>query len=435
VSAGGAGVRRIEPMHGELHAVVDDIPGSKSIANRALVCAALADGTTRLRNVPAGDDTVAMVRCLEQLGAGTASPDDGTTLDVGGTGGSLRAGPAVLHAGLAGTTSRFVTALAALGPGPYTVDGHPPLRARPMGPLHDALVALGATLDAGECPGHLPVTVSGGILAAGRVELPGDVSSQFITALMLIGPYLANGLRIDVTTPMVSRPYLEITRSVMEAFGVPDVKIGDRHIEVAPGRYVATDYRIEPDASSASYVFAAAAICGGEVTVQGLGDAALQGDAAFVDVLASMGCEVVRSSSATTVRRSATGALHGVDVDMSAMSDTVPTLAVVAPFAGEPTRMTGIGFIRRKESDRIGDVVAELGRCGITAHEEPDGMIIEPSAPTGGRVATHHDHRLAMAFGVLGLRVDGIEVEDPGVVSKSWPTFWSRLDGLRIGTG
>lgn len=426
-------VRRVEPAGGALHAVVSSVPGSKSIANRALVCAALAGGTSRLANLPSGDDTAAMVLGIEALGAGTGWSGDGTDLSVAGTAGVLATGPIAIHAGLAGTTSRFVTALAALGPGPSTIDGHPPLRSRPMAPLHEALHSLGADVVAGEARGHLPVTIRGGALRGRAVALAGDVSSQFITALMLIGPYLPHGLEIELTTPLVSRPYVELTRSVMASFGAGDVEIGARRIVVEPGRYVATDYAIEPDASSASYVLAAAAVCGGEVTVQGLGAASLQGDVAFVDVLGEMGCEITRTGRETTVRLP--GELRGVRVDMADISDTVPTLAVVAPFCTSPTRMTGIGFIRHKESDRIGVVVEELARCGVTAREEPDGMVIEPSAPTGARVSTHHDHRIAMAFAVLGLRVPGIEIEDPGVVSKSWPGFWSQLDGLRAQTG
>ncbi|HEY5874951.1 MAG TPA: 3-phosphoshikimate 1-carboxyvinyltransferase [Ilumatobacteraceae bacterium] len=424
--------RRIEPVGHPLHAVLDSIPGSKSIANRALVCAALADGRSTLRNVPGGDDTLAMMRCIAALGAGT-SDGGSSVVAVDGTGGSLRPGPMLLHAGLAGTTSRFVTALAALGPGPYTVDGHAPLQARPMGPLHDALVALGARLTATDNPGRLPVTIGGGALRGGRISLPGDVSSQFVTALMLIGPYLEDGVDIALTTALVSRPYVEITAAVMGEFGATGVEIGPDRIVVPPGRYRGADLTIEPDASSASYVFGAAAICGGDVTVTGLGDASMQGDAAFADLLSAMGCEVERSGTTTMVR--STGHLSGIDVDMADISDTVPTLAVVAPFASSPTRITGVGFIRRKESDRIGDVVRELRRCGVRAHEEPDGMTIEPSAPVAARVHTYDDHRLAMAFALVGLRVPGIEIEDPDVVAKSWPGFWDVLRGLQHPSG
>jgi 3-phosphoshikimate 1-carboxyvinyltransferase len=339
----------------------------------------------------------------------------------------------LLHAGLAGTTSRFVTALAALGPGPYTVDGHAPLRARPMGPLHDALVALGARLTPVDNPGHLPVTIGGDALHGGRIALAGDVSSQFVTALMLIGPCLDDGLDITLTTALVSRPYVEITAAVMGEFGATGVEIRPDRIVVPPGRYRGADLAIEPDASSASYVFGAAAICGGDVTVPGLGAASMQGDAAFPDLLSTMGCEIERGGTTTMVR--STGRLKGIDVDMADISDTVPTLAVVAPFASSPTRITGVGFIRRKESDRIGDVVRELRRCGVRAQENPDGMTIEPSSPVAARVRTYDDHRLAMAFALVGLRVPGIEIEHPDVVAKSWPEFWDVLRGLHHPSG
>ncbi|MEZ5258067.1 MAG: 3-phosphoshikimate 1-carboxyvinyltransferase, partial [Ilumatobacteraceae bacterium] len=323
----------------------------------------------------------------------------------------------------------FVTALAALGPGPYTVDGFGPLRARPMADLHAALSTLGATVVHTERAGHLPVVLSRSGLTGGTIRLPGDVTSQYVTALMLIAPYLPGGLRIELTSPLVSRPYLEITSAVMAAFGHGDVQVGDEVITVGPGAYRACRYVIEPDASSASYPFAVAAVCGGQVTVVGLGDEPLQGDAAFVDVLEAMGCEVERTAEATTVRRRTP--LRGVEVDMRDISDTVPTLAAIAPFADSPTTITGIGFIRHKESDRIGDVLRELARCGIAGAELPDGMRIDPGDIRPASLATHHDHRLAMAFAVIGLARPGIAIEDPAVVSKSYPGFWTMIESLR----
>ena len=431
-------VYHVRPITHPLDAVVV-VPGSKSIANRALICATLGAGMSTLRNVPGGDDTAAMLDCVAALGAGVGEhPDNTAVVDVHGTNGALRAGPMVLHARLAGTTARFVTALCALGSGHYEVDGHGPLRARPMGALHDALAALGVQLQPGDGWGHLPVTVTG--LAGSAhghdtrpdaqrtVRMPGDVSSQYISALMMIGPYLG-GLRIELTTPLVSRPYVAITAAVMASFGVHDVTIDQSTVVVPAGRYAACDYTIEPDASSASYPLAAAAVCGGVVTVPDLGSHSLQGDAAFADVLASMGCLVTRGSHGTSVER--VGPLHGVHVDMADMSDLVPTLAVVAPFATSPTEITGVGFIRAKESDRLGDLVGELRKCGIDATELADGVRIHPGFATGGGLETHHDHRLAMAFAILGLRVPDVRVHDPDVVSKSWPDFWMMLEMLR----
>lgn len=433
-------VHRVQPALEPLSAVVQ-VPGSKSVANRALVCAALADGTSRLVGVAPGDDTAAMLDCLRGLGVGVSHTDVDAVPDevlIDGTGGRLAPGPATLSARLAGTTSRFVTALAALGAGPFTIDGLPPLRSRPMTPLHDALAALGAQVTPGERWGHLPVTVGGpiggpdaGEAARGvsaHVAIRGDVSSQYITALMMIGPYLPGGLRIELTTPLVSRSYLGITAAVMASFGIDDVAVGDDVVTVPAGRYRATEYTVEPDASSASYPLAAAAIVGGTVHVPGLTQASLQGDARFADVLGEMGCDVVVNDRGTTVTRE--GPLRGLDIDMVDLSDLVPTLAVVAPFAHTPTTIRGVGFIRGKESDRLGDLCRELRAAGVRATETDDGLVIAPGHPHGARMGTHHDHRLAMSFGLLGLVADGIEIEDPGVVSKSWPQFWQMLEEL-----
>jgi 3-phosphoshikimate 1-carboxyvinyltransferase len=405
------------------------VPGSKSIANRALVCAALADGRSIIEGLPPGDDTVALVECLGLLGIAVELTPEGAVVD--GRGGTLLPGPLTLPARLAGTTSRFVTALAALGTGPYVVDGDPPLRTRPMGPLHDALVRLGASVRPLEAPGRLPVEIVGPA-TGGRVAVRGDISSQFVTALMLIGPCLRGGVRIDLASPLVSRPYVEMTGSVMAAFGGGTVCVTDDSIEVDEGRYIPTTFHVEPDATSAGYPLAVAALAGGAIAVYGLTRSSLQGDARFVDVLALMGCGVEWSGAGVTVSRDVARSLTGVDVDMADMSDLVPTLAVVAATATSPTRIRGVGFIRGKESDRLGDLAAELAKTGARVVVEEDGLLIDPAPSTlhGARLATHHDHRLAMAFGVLGTVVHGIEVEDPPVVSKSWPDFWQMLEHI-----
>jgi 3-phosphoshikimate 1-carboxyvinyltransferase len=416
-------IQRIDAPSG----VTVSVPGSKSIANRALVCAALADGRSVLTNVPDGDDTVAMLDCLGGLGVEAAI--DAATATIAGIGTSWTPEPRHLHAALAGTTSRFVTALAALGAGPITVDGHPPLRRRPFGPLHDALAQVGVTVTPGEAPGHLPATVHGPP-TSGRVEIRGDVSSQYVTALMLIGPYLPGGLELHLTSELVSRPYVELTAAVMTWFGIEGVAMGDELIVVEPGAYRPTQLAIEPDASSASYPLAVAAVTGGTVTVDGLGNEALQGDAAFADLLGEMGCRVDRTDGAVTV--TGTARLRGIDVDMADISDLVPSVAVVAALAESPTRIRGVGFIRGKESDRLGDLATELRKAGVDAHETDDGLTVGPSRDTlhGALLETHHDHRLAMAFAVLGSVTDGLRVADPDVVSKSWPGFWTMLDGL-----
>lgn len=414
----------------EIHVVV---PGSKSIANRALVCAALAEGTSQLTNVPDGDDTMAMLSCLGALGIGAelGGRAAAATVSITGAGVGWGSDARTLHAALAGTTSRFVTALAALGEAPITIDGHPPLRKRPFAPLHDALVQLGVRVAPIEAWGQLPVTVQGPP-TAGSVSIPGDVSSQYVTALMLIGPFLPSGLQIELTSELVSRPYVEMTAAIMAAFGAEGIAVSERSISVEPGGYRPTDLAIEPDASSASYPLAVAAIGAttSAVTVEGLGSGALQGDARFASLLAEMGADVHQTAARTTVTPGAT--LRGIEVDMGDISDLVPTVAAVALFAATPTRISGVGFIRAKESDRLGDLTRELRSAGGDVTETDDGLIVGPSAALlhAARLGTHHDHRLAMAFGVIARRVPGIELDDRSVVSKSWPSFWSILDGL-----
>ena len=420
---------RVEPLARPPDATVL-VPGSKSITNRALVCAALASGASTLRGAGRSDDTEAMADCIERLGADVRWQGSTGDVLVIGTAGALRAGPMELETRLAGTTSRFVTALAALGHGRYRVDGRPALRTRPMAGLHDALAALGAGIVPEAEWGHLPVVIDADGLAGGRVTMPGDVSSQFVTALMLVAPATAAGIDVELTTPLVSRPYLAITAAVMSAFGASEVEVGERVVRVAPARYRRADYRIEPDASSASYLWAAAALTGGRVTVPGFGPTPLQGDVAFADLLARMGATVERSTGGITV--TGTGQLHGVDVDMADWSDTVPTLAAVAAFADSPTRIRGVGFIRSKETDRIGSLVTELARCGVDAEEEADGLVVRPRPDTahGALVRTYDDHRMAMAMALLGLRVPGVEIDAPDVVAKSFPGYWAALGGL-----
>lgn len=425
-------VRTIRRADGPVVADVA-VPPSKSIANRALICAALSVGESEITGIAPGDDTNAMVACLSALAipVGVEERDGVLVANVIGTGGLLPLGPIELDTRLAGTTSRFITAVAALGPGPYIIDGEAPLRSRPMGPLHDSLHSLGARLEPSEEWGHLPVTVSGPVGGADALVMPGDVSSQYVTALMLIAPLIPGGLSLGLSTDLVSRPYVEITKSVMAAFGATDVSIGERHITVAAGAYDATAYVVEPDASSASYPLAAAAMVGGAVSVKGLGRDSLQGDATFCDVLERMGCIATVGTTETVVMRRRDTPLRGIDIDMSDISDLVPTMAVVATQATTPTRITGVGFIRGKESDRLGDLAHELAKLGADVDVEPDGLTIRPTDTLhGARVDTHHDHRLAMAFGLLGLVVDGVEVADPQVVTKSWPGYWDALDQI-----
>jgi 3-phosphoshikimate 1-carboxyvinyltransferase len=418
--------RRIEPLAAAPDAVVR-LPGSKSLSNRALLAAALARGTSTLERMLEADDTAAMLGCLRELGI--EIEQQGTTVTVAGCAGSLPVDRASLDARKSATTARFVLPLLAAGAGRYTLDGHTQLRLRPMVDGVDALRALGARVTAAGIVEHLPIDVSGGPVWGGRISVAGTASSQFLSGLLLVAPVLRNGLEVVVSTELVSRPYADMTTAVMGAFGAHVEQPDATTWVVAPTGYTATRYDIEPDASAASYFFAAAAIVGGRVSVEGLGTRSLQGDIAFVDALESMGAKVERSAERTTV----IGGEHlrGIDVDMKHVSDTVPTLAVVAAFAEGPTRVRGIGFIRAKESNRVAAVVTELRRLGVDAEEEPDGLVVRPGPMTPGRVETYGDHRMAMAFALAGLRVEGIEITDPDCVAKTFPGFWSALDELR----
>lgn len=421
-------VRSVRPAAAPLDFAVR-VPGSKSIANRALVCAALADGASTITGIPDGDDVSALIEALGRLGADLRVDRSGSTSTVRIASGidASRSNEVTLHARLAGTTSRFLLALAALQTAPTVVDGDPPLRRRPFGDLLDALSTLGASVESLDRPHALPVRISRAGLSGGRVVVPGSVSSQFVSALAMIGPLLSGGLDVEISDHLVSTGYVELTLDVMRAFGVK-ASMRNGVVSCPWGRYTGCDFHVPPDASSATYPAAAAAIVGGRVRLIDLVSAATQPDSAFTDMLSRMGCRVTVDGNDVVVERSPEVPLRGVSVDMGMMSDAVPALAAVATCADTPTTITGIGFIRGKESDRIGDLAAELRRLGASVEVLDDGLVIGPSSLYGATMATHHDHRLAMAFAVLGLGVAGVGIEEPDVVSKSWPSFWSELD-------
>jgi 3-phosphoshikimate 1-carboxyvinyltransferase len=423
--------RRIEPVIGPLDATIR-VPGSKSITNRALVTAALAEGTSTLHGVLFADDTEAMLDSLARLGIGVDIDREACTVTVAGTGGIVPPGPVTLDARLSGTTARFLAPMLAAGPGPYVLDGAEQMRARPMADGLDALDRLGASIESAAQPGHLPVTIAAGSpSASNEARLRADVSSQFVSGLLLSAPLRPHGLVVRLDGDVVSRPYLDLTVGVMAAFGVEVTQPDDRTFVVPPATYQATTYAIEPDASAASYFFAAPVVVGGRVRVVDLGAGALQGDVRFVDVLEQMGATVERGADHIDVRSS--GALHGVVADLTDFSDTAQTLATTAVFADSPTSVSGIGFIRRKETDRVASVVTELRRCGIEASEDADGFTIRPGTPAPATIRTYDDHRMAMSFALLGLRVPGIEIADPGCVAKTFPAFWDVFDSLATG--
>ncbi|TPV94733.1 MAG: 3-phosphoshikimate 1-carboxyvinyltransferase [Myxococcales bacterium FL481] len=408
------------------------LPGSKSYTNRAFIAAALARGETRLRHALFSDDTRYMADSLRRLGIAVHEDEASRTMTVPGCDGTLPASQAQLFVGNAGTAARFLPPMLALGTGTFELDGVPRMHQRPIGPLLTALRSLGANVECLGAPESVPLRVIADGLVGGLVRIRGDLSSQYISGLLLSAPYMRDGLKIALDGPLVSRPYVAMTQQTMRDFGVQATAEGDDTFIVAPGqRYVGRDYDVEPDASAASYFFAAAAITGGRARVEGLGSRSLQGDLDLVHILARMGCKVGQGETWTEVIGPPRGQLRGVEVDMRDLSDVAQTLAIVAPFASSPSRITGIGFIRAKETDRIGAPVRELVKLGARAEEEPDGIRIDPGVPHGGTVATYDDHRMAMSFAVLGLVVPGIRIENPSCTAKTFPDYFDYLARLR----
>ena len=406
------------------------VPGSKSVTNRALVCAALAVGPSTLTGALFADDTEAMLGVLRAVGLEVVTDEPGEQLTVLGSGGRLPPTDQLIDVRQSGTTARFALPLLALGDGTYRVTAHEQMQARPMDTTLEALRDLGAGVEELGLAGRLPATIRGDGLRSGLVRVRGDASSQFLSGLLLIGPCLPEGLVIELTTELVSRPYVDLTISVMEAFGASVDQPDARTFSVAPSGYVGRVYEVEPDASAASYPLAAAAICGGRVKVLGLTSDALQGDVAFAHVLREMGATVTQDAFGTEVRAEH-GALRGGTFDLTHFSDTAQTLAVVAPFAAEAVTITGIDFIRRKEIDRIEAVATELTRCGIGVVVDADGWTIQPGHPVPAVIQPSDDHRMAMSFALLGLAADGIAIANPACVAKTFPAYWDLLDQLR----
>ena len=422
----------ITPLESPPNATVT-LPGSKSITNRALICAALASGETTLTGALFADDTEAMVEAVRSLGAEVTCTPEKAAMRIRGTAGTVETPEgAVVAARMSGTTSRFVAPVLALSERPVTLDGHPQLRARPFDDLADSLRRLGARVEFPSGGDGLPMLIRGPI-RSGETAVATDRSSQFLSGLMLAGPLVPGGLRFRIDRSAVSRPYVEMTAAVMRSFGAA-VTVGPEAVHVAGDGYKPVEnYAVEPDASAASYFWAAAAVTSGTVAIEGLGADSIQGDARFVSLLQRMGASTEEGSGCTTVTG---GPLQGVDVDLSDMSDTAPTLAVAASLASTPTTVRGIGFVRGKESDRIAAVVSELRRCGVEARELADGFaVVPPAAPVGARVRTYDDHRIAMAFSVLGLVVPGMRIENPGCVAKTFPGFYEALEALRLPGG
>ncbi len=417
----------IKPIDNQLSGRVD-VPGSKSHTNRTLMVAALAVGTTTLENALFSEDSHYFAQALKKLGFEIILKPETKTMTLTGLAGKIPANQARLLIGNAGTAARFLTAMLTLGRGEYHLDGVKRMRQRPIVHLVTALNQLGAQIEADSgCP---PIHMQAQGLKGGQTSVRGNVSSQFLSGLLMAAPYAQEAVEIKVDGPLHSKPYIDLTLGVMADFGVQVQREGYTHFSVQPQRYKSIEeYPIESDASAASYFFAAAALCGGWLEVNNLTPKARQGDLAFLDVLSQMGCIVTNEGNA--MRVTSHGILNGVEVDMSDISDTSMTLAAIAPFATTPTTIRGIASSRLKETDRVAATCTELRRLSIKVDEHSDGMTIYPSKrikPTS--IHTYDDHRMAMAFSLIGLKVPGIEIENPGCVAKTFPEYFDVMGTL-----
>ena len=412
----------VTPIDDPLDALVRP-PGSKSLTNRALVAAALVapGAVSRLVDPLEADDTVVMRDGLRALGVMIDDVDDPWL--VLGSGGTLT--PGDIDAGASGTTARFLTAVAATVDGTVSIDGTPRMRERPIGPLVDALVALGAKIET--TGGYPPLTITGPV-GPGSTSVSGAVSSQFLTALLLIAPTLGEEVTVEVTDVLVSAPYVTGTIEVMEAFGAAVAVDGPIH-RVEPTGYRKATYDVEADASAAVYPAVAAAVAGGRVSIAGIPETSSQPDLAVLDHLVAMGCGVRRDRGLIVVE-GPRASLDGLDADLSEAPDGALGLAVACLFAKGPSRLRGLGTLRVKETDRLSALATEIGRLGARAEVEGDALVIHPAVLRGAEIETYDDHRMAMAFSVVGLRVPGVTIADPRCVSKTWPGWFDVLEAM-----
>jgi 3-phosphoshikimate 1-carboxyvinyltransferase len=420
----------IEPVRRPFNKLVR-VPGSKSITNRALPLAAMAHGASTLRGVLFADDTLQMINALKTLGYAPGVDEANKSVTIHGHGAAIPNRKADLFCGNSGTTIRFLAAMCSIAEGDYVLDGIPRMRQRPIDQLAAALTTLGKQISYEGRSGFPPVRIHGPALAGGTCRFSDAKSSQYISAILMAAPLARRDVTVRLEGPITSEPYVQMTIRMMEQFGV-SVKIAQgqntRDILIPSGQsYAGRVYTIEPDASNASYFLAAAAICAGsQVTIEDLGSESLQGDVKVAEVLARMGAAVTIEPNRTTVQ--GTGQLHGIDVDMNHIPDMVQTIAVVALFAQGQTVIRNVWNLRVKETDRLAALETELRKLGATVSTTRDSITIDPPiTPKAASIATYDDHRMAMAFGVAGLRIPGVIIEDPACTGKTYPEYFTDL--------
>ena len=414
---------------------VVEVPGSKSMTNRALLMAALADGTTILKGVLFSEDSRNFLGSLKVLGFHVEIDEAAKIVTVEGCNGKIPVTSGEIYVGSAGTAARFLTAMLAMAEGTFVVNASEQMKKRPMKPLFEVLTDLGAEIKCLEKEGFLPVQIKGIGQSAPQDEkcstkLDISESTQFLSALLLISPMMKQGLCIEVISERKDGAYIRITRKMMEQFGAVVDFDGETYHMNSGISYKSGCYQIEPDVSAACYFYAAAALTGGKAMVRNVTWKCMQGDLKFLELLEKMGCEVSDTPDGIEVKGPANSRLRGITVDMKDFSDQTMTLAALAPFADSDVRIENIGHIRLQESDRIHAIATELNRLGISCEEEPDAVTIHPGMPKPTVVQTYEDHRMAMAFALVGLRIEGIEISDPMCCRKTFETYFDILDKL-----
>lgn len=423
----------VPQVQGKLDFVVD-LPGSKSITNRVLLIAALADRPVELSGVLFSDDSRHLLDCLQRLGFRLELATTSGKVTVTGLGGEVPCRKAVINVGSSGTASRFLTALLAMTDGEYFLEASAQMASRPMKPLLTALKQLGAGFKYLGQPDCLPYRIDGTTVRKNRVSLESGVSSQFLSALLLTGCRATNGLEIKTDGSIAAKPYIEMTLIMMREFGVTVENHGFQSFYIPKGQsYRGIDYQIEPDLSNAGYFWAMAALTGGAALVRGAKLNSIQGDVKFLKVLEQLGCKVGEQNGGIRLEGPAGGVFPGIEADLGDTPDQTMTLAALAPFAAGPTVIKNVGVIKYHESNRLRAIAAELTRLGISCEETTDGLIIQPGRPRPAEIETYDDHRMAMAFSLIGLRTPGIRIKNPGCVGKTFEGYFDYLK--RVVTG
>lgn len=407
---------------------ITEVPGSKSYSHRMLIAAALAGGLCRITNLLRSEDVDLTARALEQMGAKVKI--EGTLAEVDGMSGCPSSCTEEIYLGNSGTSMRLLTGIACLGKTDYTLTGTPRMQQRPLQELLDGLTQIGAKAVSANSTGCPPAIVNGSGMKGGKMTLDCRVSSQYLSSVLLMAPCTAEGIEITVYPGLVSKPYVDLTLEIMERFGIRFEHRGYDYFNIPGGqKYIPGEYRVESDASQASYFWGSAAITGKSVKVLGVSSSSRQGDAKFADVLEKMGCTVIREADGITVKG---GKLRGIDVDMGDMPDVVPTLGVVAAFAEGETVVRNVEHLKAKESDRLAAVATELGKMGIEATDTGSGLVIRGGKPRAATIETYDDHRMAMCFAMAGLVVPGMKILEERCVEKSFPAFWEVFERLYI---